>query len=40
MVDGTERLFVAFFVNKNRIGSRHIKVPGRGSFYVIIKIMT
>jgi len=26
MVDGTERPFVAFFVNKNRIASRDVRV--------------
>jgi hypothetical protein len=33
MVDGTERPFVAFFVNKNLIGSRDVKVSGRGPFH-------
>ena len=40
MVDGTERPFVAFFVNKNLIGSRSFKVSGRGPFHATIKLMT
>jgi hypothetical protein len=40
MVDGTERPFVAFFVNKRRIGSGDVKVSGRGPFHATIKIMT
>ena len=40
MVDGNERPFVAFFVNKNLIGSRDIKVSGRGPFHATIRITT
>jgi exonuclease III len=40
IIDGTKRPFIAFFVNKNCIGSRDVKVSGRGPFHATIKIIT
>lgn len=39
IVDRNERPFVAFSVNKNRIGSQDVKVPGRGLFHATIRIL-